>query len=121
MSASTRNDSGPHRGQSPTAATVVTSAREDVTATVGAIRSAAGEVGVRMPELLDRVRVGAAEGARTVDAWPEATRHLVAAFSVGVGAGLGMAGAPRLLVGGALLPAIAVMLTAMRRESTRPA
>jgi hypothetical protein len=94
-----------------------TQARRDVAATFDTIRSKVGDVGDRMPAVIDGVGAGAADGARMVEAWPEAIRRTVAAFSLGLGVGLTVAGAPRLLVGGALLPAVAVAATGMQRES----
>ena len=96
-------------------------APRDVTARFESIRSTAGEVGDRVPGLIDGVRTGAASGMRKVNAWPEQTQRLVAAVSIGLGAGLALAGAPRLVLGVALLPAIAVATTGMRRNGTRSA
>ena len=90
--------------------------RKDITATFESIRSTAGDVGDRVPGLVDGVRNGAAAGAREIDRWPEQTRRLVAAASIGLGAGLAIAGAPRLVLGVALLPAIAVAATGMRPQ-----
>ena len=95
--------------------------RSDITAGLEAIRSTAGDVGERVPGLVDGVRSAAAAGAREVDRWPEPTRRLVAAASLGLGAGLAIAGAPRLVLGVALLPAIAVAATGMARNGPRSA
>jgi hypothetical protein len=96
-------------------------APRDVTARFESIRSTAGEVGDRVPGLIDGVRTRAASGMRRVEGWPEQTQRLVAAVSIGLGAGLALAGAPRLVLGVALLPAIAVATTGMRRNGTRSA
>ena len=90
--------------------------RRDITARFESLRSTASDVGDRVPGLVDGVRNGAAAGAREVDAWPEQTRRIVAAVSIGLGAGLAIAGAPRLLLGAALVPAIAVAVSGMRRS-----
>ncbi len=95
--------------------------RKDITATFEAIRSTAGDVGDRVPGLVDSARTRAAASAREIDRWPEQTRRLVAAASIGLGAGLAIAGAPRLLFGAALVPAIVVAVTGMRRAGARSA
>ncbi len=120
MPASTQSTANDHRVETPRVQPVEMDARREVVATMAALRSTASEAGNRMPELIDSVRAGAADGARTVETWPEATRRLVAAFSIGLGAGLTIAGAPRVLIGGALLPALAVAATTMRVETARP-
>ena len=105
----------------PRIETAAEDARRDLTARLESIRSTAGDVGDRVPGLVDGVRNGAASGAREIDGWPEQTRRLVAAVSIGLGAGLAIAGAPRLVLGVALLPAIAVAATGMGRNGTRSA
>ncbi len=113
MSATTATPS--HRTTSPRIEKVAEGTRKDITATFESIRSTAGDVGDRVPGLVDGVRNRAAAGAREIDGWPEQTRRLVAAASIGLGAGLAIAGAPRLLLGAALVPAILVAVTGMRR------
>ncbi len=100
---------------------VMSGTRRAITTGIESIRSTAGDVGDRVPGLVGGVRNGAAAGARQVDGWPEQTRRLVAAASIGLGAGLAIAGVPRLVLGVALLPAIAVAATAMGRSGTRSA
>jgi hypothetical protein len=78
-----------------------------VAGAVDTMRSAAGGFGDRLPEAIDAVRAGATGSARTVSTWPEPAQRLLAAFSLGLGMGLTLAGAPRLVVAGALLPALA--------------
>lgn len=120
MSASTQTSTASRHAESPRVQRVQMDARREVAATMATLRSTASEAGSRMPELIEGVRAGALDGARTVETWPEPTRRLVAAFSIGLGAGLTIAGAPRVLIGGALLPALAVAATAMRGETARP-
>jgi hypothetical protein len=100
----------------PRARAALGEARSDLNVTVDAVRSAVDGIGRRVPELLDGARTGASEGARRIESWPEPTRRLVAAFSIGLGAGLTIAGAPRLLVVVALLPAAAVAASAIGHE-----
>lgn len=95
--------------------------RRDLDATLLSVRTGAEELGRRFPELLDGARAGAAGGTRLVASWPEPTRRVVASLSIGLGAGLMLAGAPRLLFAAALLPALAVAASAMREGSPGPA
>lgn len=94
----------------------VADARSGLEDTLGTVRARAEELGDRLPDVVDAVRSGAAEGARTVQGWPEPTQQLVAAFSLGLGIGLTLAGAPRLVIAATLLPAIAVAATIIGRE-----
>jgi hypothetical protein len=92
-------------------------ARREAAAGLEAFRTAAADAGQRVPELVAAVRDGTTDSVRAVGTWPESTQRLVAVFSVGLGLGLMVAGAPRLLVGGALAPAIAVAAVLMGRET----
>ena len=74
----------------------------------------------RVPAAVDAVRASAVDTARTVEAMPEPTRLMLASLSVGLGAGLFLAGAPRLLTLIAFAPAIAVAGTWMARDPLRP-
>ena len=96
-------------------------ARKDVTATIESIRSTAVDVGDRMPMVVDGIHRGAVTGAREIDAWPESTRRLVAALSIGLGAGLAIAGAPRLVLAASLVPAVAVAAIGLRRDGSASA
>lgn len=96
-------------------------ARRDVATGLETIRSTAGDVGDRVPGLVGGIRSSAAAGTREIEALPEPTRNLIAALSIGLGAGLAIAGAPRLLLGAAFIPAITVALTGMRRTGRRSA
>jgi hypothetical protein len=98
-------------------ATSAADARREVGAAFDSIRAAAGDVGERMPELVRTVRAGATDGARTIQAWPEPRQRLLAAFSLGLGVGLMVSGAPRVLVGGALLPALGVAASILGSEA----
>jgi hypothetical protein len=86
---------------------------------IDAIRSTAGGVGERLPQVIDAVRVGASESTRTVQSWPQPAQRLLAAFSLGLGVGLTLGGAPRLLVTGALLPALAVAAVTASQDVSR--
>lgn len=104
-----------NRTTAPRIESAAEDARKDITAAFQSLRSTVGDVGDRVPGLVDAVRDRAESGAREMDGWPEQTRRLVAAASIGFGAGLAVAGAPRLLLGAALLPALLVAVTGMRR------
>ncbi len=92
-------------------------ARREAGAGLETVRAAAADVGEKMPELIRTARTGATDGARTIQAWPESTQRLIAVFSLGLGVGLMVAGAPRLLVASALLPAFAVAASTLGRET----
>jgi hypothetical protein len=109
------------RTSAPRIKTAAEDTRKDIAATFESIRSTAGDFGERVPGLVDGVRNRAAAGAREIDGWPEQTRRLVAAASIGLGAGLAIGGAPRLLLGAALVPALVVAVTGMRRAGVRSA
>ena len=104
------------RRTSEDARAAVDDARSGLADTVDAVRSTAGSVGDRLPDVIETVRASAQEGARTVQSWPEATQRLAAAFSLGLGVGLTIAGAPRLIVAASLVPAFAVAATVLARD-----
>ena len=86
---------------------------------VGALRATADQVGERIPVVAETVRDGALESARTIQAMPENSQRLLAAFSLGLGLGLSISGAPRLIVAATLAPAILVVGMIIGRD--RPA
>jgi hypothetical protein len=114
---STRAD---HRA-STEAREAVAEARSGLADTIDTVRSTAGSMGDRLPDVIETVKASATEGARTVQAWPDSTQRLAAAFSLGLGVGLTLAGAPRLLIAGSLVPAIIVGSTIVGRERTEGA
>lgn len=83
---------------------------------VDAARSGAGQLGQRLPEVIDTVRDGTVASAKTIQALPGPTQRLLGAFSLGLGLGLGIAGAPRLILAVALAPAVFVGATIALRE-----
>lgn len=84
----------------------------------GAVRTTVDEASDRLPEAIDTVRMGAIDGARTIQAMPDPTQRLVAAFSLGLGLGLSIAGAPRLVVAATLAPAMVVAATILGTGQT---
>lgn len=89
----------------------VAGARSGFEDTVDAVRSTASSVGDRLPEVIETVRSSATDGARSMRAWPESRQRLAAAFSLGLGVGLTLAGAPRVAIAGALVPLVVVAAT----------
>ena len=77
----------------------------------GAVRTTVNEASDRLPDAIDTVRTGAMDGARTIQEMPDPTQRLLAAFSLGLGLGLSVAGAPRLVVVATLAPALLVAAT----------
>ena len=116
MSASATTATPKRRPDAARVQRVADAARKDVATGFETIRSTAAEMGDRMPALMADLKSGASAGARTVEAWPESTRRMVAAASIGLGAGLILTGAPRLMFGVALLPALAVAFTRLRED-----
>ena len=76
--------------------------------TLDAVKAAADSAGERVPQVIETVQTNARQGLDTMRSWPEPTRKLAASFSVGLGMGLAVAGAPRVVVALALVPAIVV-------------
>jgi hypothetical protein len=98
--------------------TLMTDAGDRVSDAVDALRATADQVGDRIPVVIDTVRDGALESARTIKALPESSQRLLAAFSLGLGLGLSISGAPRLLVAATLAPAMFVAAVIVSRDPT---
>jgi hypothetical protein len=81
-------------------------AQEGATAALAGARAAADEVGTRLPGIASAGAGGAAESVRMLQDLSDPRLKLLIAFSLGVGAGLWMAGAPRLVTLAALSPAL---------------
>jgi hypothetical protein len=81
-------------------------AQEGATAALAGARAAADEVGTRLPGVASAGAGGAAESVRMLQDLSDPRLKLLIAFSLGVGAGLWMAGAPRLVTLAALSPAL---------------
>jgi hypothetical protein len=81
-------------------------AQEGATAALAGTRAAADEVGTRLPGVASAGAGGAAESVRMLQDLSDPRLKLLIAFSLGVGAGLWMAGAPRLVTLAALSPAL---------------
>ena len=71
-------------------------------------RSGIEQVAERMPDAVERTRVGARRTTISLQALPDTTLRLLAGASIGMAAGLSLAGAPRLIALAALVPALFV-------------
>jgi hypothetical protein len=83
-------------------------------------RETAEQIAERVPELVERARGSAFETKKTFDKMDDPTLREVAAGSLGLAAGLYVAGAPRLIVLAAATPGIfAAAAMATRRPAGR--
>ena len=84
------------------------------------VRAQAEQIAGRMPEVMDRARDGAWETKKTLDTMDEITLKELAAGSLGLAAGLYVAGAPRVVVMAAAAPGLlATAAWATRRPAHR--
>jgi hypothetical protein len=112
----TQSPASAERRASAEAREAVGEARSGLADTMDAVRSTATNVGDRLPDVLETVKAQASDGARAVQAWPDSTQRMAAAFSLGLAVGLTLAGAPRLVIAGSLVPAIVVGAALVGRE-----
>jgi uncharacterized protein YjbJ (UPF0337 family) len=96
-------------------------AAEAVPEVVSMIRGGVDGVAERLPDALEAARTGAAATADSLREMPQPTLRVLAALSIGMGLGLYVAGAPRLVTIAALTPALLAGLTVVANESARPA
>lgn len=82
----------------------------------GQIEDGSARLVDRVPATVEAVRGSALDAARTVEAMPEPTRRLLATLSLGIGAGLYLAGAPRVVTLLAFAPALLVAGTWLARD-----
>ncbi len=101
------------------AAELATKAQEGAAAALAGARATADEVGTRLPGIASVGAEGAAESVRMLQELSDPRLQLLMAFSVGVGAGLWMAGAPRLVTLAALTPALVVGVAIASRSQSR--
>ncbi len=71
-------------------------------------RTGAGTLGERLPGAVHATRAGALEMTSALQRLPDSTLRWIAATSVGLGAGLRLAGAPRLVSAAGAAPALLV-------------
>lgn len=87
--------------------------------TLKAARKGARRLVGRLPAAFGRARAGARDGASTLQAMPDPNRRLLAAGSIGLAAGLYLAGAPRLVSLAGLAPACIVGTASVFRPDGR--
>jgi hypothetical protein len=85
-----------------------------------AARSGVGQVADQMPAAVERTRVGAVRTTTTLQGMPDTTLRLIAGASIGLAAGLTLAGAPRLVSLAALVPAVFVGGAEATRQGRQP-
>ena len=83
-------------------------ALDQVPGMIETARSSAEQVAEHAPEAIERARVGTQQATTSLQTMPDSTLRMLAGVSVGVAAGLGLAGAPRLVILAALAPALLV-------------
>jgi hypothetical protein len=71
-------------------------------------RSSAEQVAEHAPAANERAKVGAQRTTTSLQGMPDTTLRTLAGVSVGLAAGLGLAGAPRLVILAALAPSLVV-------------
>jgi hypothetical protein len=101
------------------AADVASKAQEGAAAAVAGARVVADEVGTRLPGIASAGAEGAAESVKMLQELSDPRLKLLVAFSLGVGAGLWMAGAPRLVTLAALSPALVAGIAIASRKQGR--
>ena len=98
------------------AADFASKAQDSAAAALAGARATADEVGTRLPGIASAGAEGAAESVRMHQELSDPRLQLLIAFSLGVGAGLWMAGAPRLVTLAALSPALVIGVAIASRK-----
>jgi hypothetical protein len=101
------------------AAELATKAQDGAAAALAGARATADEVGTRLPSIASAGAEGAAESVRMLQELTDPRLELLAAFSLGIGAGLWLAGAPRLVTLAALSPALLVGVAIASRTQSQ--
>jgi hypothetical protein len=100
------------------AADFAAKAQEGAAAALAGARATADEVGTRLPGIASAGAEGAAESVKMLQELSDPRLQLLMAFSLGVGAGLWMAGAPRLVTLAALSPALVAGVAIASRKGS---
>jgi hypothetical protein len=98
------------------AADLASKAQEGAASAVAGARVVADEVGTRLPGIASAGAEGAAESVKMLQELSDPRLKLLVAFSLGAGAGLWMAGAPRLVTLAALSPALVAGIAIASRK-----
>ena len=93
-------------------------AQEGAAVALAGARATADEVGTRLPGIASAGAEGAAESVKMLQELSDPRLQLLMAFSLGVGAGLWMAGAPRLVTLAALSPALVAGVAIASRKGS---
>ena len=101
------------------AAEIANKAQDGAAAALATARVTADEVGTRLPGIASAGVEGAAESVRMLQELADPRLELLAAFSLGVGTGLWLAGAPRLVTLAALSPALLVGVAIASRTQSQ--
>jgi hypothetical protein len=94
-------------------------AQEGAGVALAGARATADDVSTRLPGIASAGAEGAAGSVRMLQEFSDPRLKLLVAFSLGVGAGLWMAGAPRLVTLAALSPAVVAGIAIASRKQGR--
>jgi hypothetical protein len=94
-----------------------TRARRHIAGAAAVARAGAGALLDRLPGTVRATWVGANGATSALQTLPDSTLRWLAAGSVGIGAGLLLAGAPRVVVAAGVAPALAMGAAALARPS----
>ncbi len=108
------NGNGNAHAERSTMSAVIASAQD----AAGVARQSAERAAAHLPEAVAGAQVAARDTQAALDGMDDQTLIAGASFAVGLGLGLFVGGAHRLLVAAALLPAGAIGLTLLRRGDT---
>ena len=92
-------------------------ARRHIAGAASAVRAGTRALVDRLPGTVRATRVGANGATNALQALPDSTLRWLAAGSVGIGAGLFLAGAPRVVVAAGVAPALAMGAAALARPT----
>jgi hypothetical protein len=95
---------------------IAAKAQEGAEVALAGARATADDVGTRLPGIASAGAEGAAGSVRMLQELSDPRLKLLVAFSLGAGAGLWMAGAPRLVTLAALSPAVVASIAIASRK-----
>jgi hypothetical protein len=81
------------------------------------VRATAAAVVEQAPETVDAARTGALDTAEAVQRLPKSTLQWLAASSVGLGTGLFLSGAPRVVIAAGMTPALLIGAAIVARST----
>ena len=101
------------------AAGLAAKAQEGAGAALVGARAAADELGTHLPGIASAGAEGAVGSVKMLQEFSDPRLQILVAFSLGIGAGLWMAGAPRLVTLAALSPALVAGVAIASRKQGR--